>query len=170
LPNRRRRILAGIALGSVLIAGTVVALPWTHDLDNQPSIKPQEMVIPPPEFSVPVTGREFPKGLEVESKLQNPVPADEASIARGQANFEVFCTPCHGPTGEGGGEVVKRGFVAATNLLSEVSRGRSDGHIYSYIRNGGPLMPPYRFGLKPEEAWDLVNYVRHIQSQAGEGQ
>jgi mono/diheme cytochrome c family protein len=168
LQNRKRRIVTIVVLASVLVAGTVIALPWTHDLDNQISIKPQEMAIPPPEHSVPVTGREIPKGLAVEAKYENPIPADEASVARGGKSFQVFCTPCHGATGEGGGEVVKRGFVAANNLLSEVSRGRTDGHIYSYIRHGGPIMPPYAFGLKPEEAWDVVNYVRYIQSQAGE--
>jgi mono/diheme cytochrome c family protein len=168
LRNRKRRIGTTVVLASILVAGTVVALPWSHDLDNQASIKPQEMVIPPPEYSVPVNGREFPKGLAVESGFANPVPADDASIARGEERFKIFCTPCHGADGGGGGTVVKRGFIAASALTSETTKGRTDGYIYSYIRHGGAIMPPYAFGLKPEEAWDVVNYVRYIQSQAGE--
>ena len=154
-----------VALGAVLAAGMVVALPWSHDLDDQISIKPQELPIPPPEFSIPVTGKEFDRGLDVERNYSNPIAADAASIARGETKFKIFCTPCHGATGEGGGEVVKRGFVAATNLMSENARSRSDGYIYSYIRHGGPIMPPYAFGIKPEEAWDVVNYIRSRQRE-----
>jgi mono/diheme cytochrome c family protein len=115
-----------------------------------------------------VTGREFNKGLEVESKYENPIPADEASIARGEEKFGIFCTPCHGAGGGGAGPVVKRGFIAAAALTSETVRGRTDGYIYSYIRHGGAIMPSYSFGLRPEEAWDVVNYVRHLQSEAGD--
>ena len=160
-----KRVIILVAVAAVLGTGLVIALPWSHDLDNQISIKPQELVIPPPEFSVPVQGREFKQPLEVEKNLINPIPADEASIARGAASYATFCTPCHGVDGTGAGEVVKRGFIAASSFLSEASKARTDGFMYSYIRHGGAIMPPYSFGLKPEEAWDVVNYLRSIQRQ-----
>lgn len=160
-----RRILVIVGVAVVLGAGVVIALPWTHDLDNQTSIKPQEMPIAPPEFSVPVGGREFQQTLDVEKNLQNPNPADAASIERGAEDFRIYCTPCHGADGRGAGEVVKRGFVAASNLTGDVAIARSDGYIYSYIRHGGPLMPPYQFALRPNEAWDVVNFVRDMQAK-----
>lgn len=165
-----KRIAVWVAVAAVLGTGVVVALPWTHDLDNQISIKPQEMPIPPPEFSVPVQGREFKQPLEIEQHLPNPVPADEASVARGQRNFQIYCTPCHGADGRGGGEVVKRGFLASSDLMGATAAGRSDGYLYSYIRHGGAFMPSYSFALQPEQAWDVVNYVRSMQSAAGGGQ
>lgn len=162
-----RRIAVWVAVAAVLGTGVVVALPWTHDLDNQISIKPQEMPIPPPEFSVPVQGKEFRQPLEVEQHYPNPVPADDASVARGERFFGIYCTPCHGADGRGGGEVVKRGFLAATDLTSQTAAGRSDGYIYSYIRHGGAFMPPYSFALQSNDAWDVVNYVRTMQAAGG---
>ena len=162
-----KRIGIWVAVAAVLGAGVVVALPWTHDLDDQISLKPQELPIAPPEFSVPVTGREFAQPLDVEQTFANPVLADEASLARGERNFKIYCTPCHGADGKGAGEVVKKGFLAAPDLTSPTTLGRTDGYLYSYIRHGGAFMPPYAFALDPDQAWDVVNYVRHMQSAAG---
>ncbi len=161
-----KRIVMWVAAAAVLGAGVVIALPWTHDLDNQLSIKPQELPIAPPEFSVPVEGREFAQPLDVEQHFLNPILADESSRARGAESFRIYCTPCHGTDGKGGGEVVKRGFLAASDLTGAAASGRSDGYIYSYIRHGGAFMPPYGFALKPDQAWDVVNHVRALQAGA----
>ena len=142
-----------------------MALPWTHDLDNQVSIKPQEMPIAPPEFSVPTTGREFAKDRAVEATYKNPVPADSASLARGDALFHTYCTPCHGQRGEGLGPVVRKGFMPPPQLTGAMTRARTDGYIYSYLRHGGVVMPTYGFALRPHDAWDVVNYVRKLQAE-----
>lgn len=163
-----KRVSLWVAAAAVVGAGAVIALPWNHDLDNQISIKPQEMPIAPPPFSVPVEGREFPETLLVEARLPNPVAKDAASVARGAESFRIYCTPCHGPAGKGAGEVVKRGFLAATDLTSATASGRSDGYIYSYVRHGGAFMPAYSFALQPDEAWDVVNYVRSLQAGGGQ--
>ena len=42
-----------------------------------------------------------------------PMPVTAAVMARGQERFNVFCSPCHGRTGEGNGMIVQRGFRAA---------------------------------------------------------
>jgi cytochrome c len=94
------------------------------------------------------------------------VAADSGSENRGQIQFETFCTPCHGQKGEGMGKVVQKGFLPPPMLTSSHTRGLSDGWIYSYIRHGGVvMMPPYGFGVRPKEAWDLVNYVRKLQRE-----
>ena len=160
-----KRTLVALSVGLVVITGVVVALPWSHDLDNQISIKPYEMPIPPPDYSVPVDGREFAKDRTIEAGFPNPIPVDSASEARGKAQFETFCTPCHGERGEGFGSVVKKGFMPPPLLTGSITRGRSDGYIYSYIRHGGVVMPAYGFGLRPNDAWDVVNYVRRLQRE-----
>ncbi len=40
--RRAKGIIVAVALALVVAAGAVIALPWSHDLDNQISIKPQE--------------------------------------------------------------------------------------------------------------------------------
>ena len=42
-----------------------------------------------------------------------PMPVTAEVMARGQERFNVFCSPCHGRTGEGNGMIVQRGFRAA---------------------------------------------------------
>ena len=39
-----------------------------------------------------------------------PMPVTPEMMARGQERFNVFCSPCHGRTGEGDGMIVQRGF------------------------------------------------------------
>lgn len=163
--RRAKGIIVGVALATVVAAGALVALPWTHDMDNQVSLKPQEMPIQPPEFSVPLRGREFPKGLAAEAAWRNPVAADSASVAHGRALYAVYCTPCHGQKGEGLGPVVRKGFMPPPPLTGPVTRGRSDGYIYSYLRHGGAVMPTYGFALSRRDAWDVVNYVRQLQAE-----
>jgi mono/diheme cytochrome c family protein len=164
--RRAKGIIVGVALALVIAAGGVIAFPWSHDLDNQISIKPQESPVAPPEFSVPTTGREFPKDRALEAAFKNPVPADAASLVHGDSLFHTYCTPCHGQRGEGAGPVVRKGFMPPPPLTGSMTRARSDGYIYSYLRRGGLVaMPPYDFALRPHDAWDVVNYVRRLQAE-----
>ena len=39
-----------------------------------------------------------------------PMAVTGEVMARGQERFNVFCSPCHGRTGEGNGMIVQRGF------------------------------------------------------------
>ena len=39
-----------------------------------------------------------------------PMPVTGEVMARGQERFNVFCSPCHGRTGDGNGMIVQRGF------------------------------------------------------------
>ena len=47
--------------------------------------------------SIPVDGPAFIPNM---GAPKNPVPADAASIARGQERFDINCTICHGPQGK----------------------------------------------------------------------
>jgi mono/diheme cytochrome c family protein len=119
--------------------------------------------------SVPVTGKELTYGLEsvelatkLGAMLHNPVAADDSSIARGQRKFLRTCVPCHGAALAGDGPVAAT-FMPPPDLLAQVTRDRPDGYIYSYIRHGGVVMPSYGAQVTAEEAWNLINYIRHMQ-------
>ena len=43
-----------------------------------------------------------------------PFAITRADLDRGQGRFNIYCSPCHGRTGEGNGMVVQRGFRQAT--------------------------------------------------------
>jgi len=142
----------------------VAAWPWSRDMMNQPSIKPQEGAMPPaPKHSVPVGG--YPTQIKDRLhtyRLANPVTASVASITRGKQFYIIFCVPCHGDSGKGDGPVGKKFPVQPMDLTNNFIQNEAfDNWIFANITFGGRLMPSYRNDLTPEERWDLVNYIKH---------
>ena len=39
-----------------------------------------------------------------------PFPVTDQVMARGQERFNIYCSPCHGRTGNGDGMIVRRGY------------------------------------------------------------
>src|SRR6266487_4133700 len=93
------------------------------------------------------------------ARFVNPQAADDSSIARGERKFQKTCVPCHGQELAGDGPVAAL-FMPPPDLLAEATRARKDGYIYSYIRHGGVVMPPYGAQVTAQEAYDLINYIR----------
>ncbi len=121
----------------------------------------------PPEGSVPIDGGVPPLGKEIEAEadqLQNPRPADLASLENGRDQYKVFCAPCHGVTGLADGPVAQK-FLGVLPLVGVV-RARSDGHIYATIRYGRRRMPSYK-RIPDRDRWDIVNYVRYLDQKEG---
>ena len=108
---------------------------------------------------------------ELWGSFNNPVPADDASLARGQELYNRWCVVCHGPDGVGTGAYVleKWPALAAYNLAGEVVQGYSDAYIYGMMRVGRGLMPSYGYQITHFDRWHIVNYVRQLQGQSGGG-
>jgi len=135
-----------------------------RDMRRSVSLSPQKQVYRgPDEASVPTIGKdvEMDRDLAAE-RLHNPIPTSEESVAHGDSLFQKLCVPCHGRSMAGDGPVAPL-FMAPPDLLAQQTRDRKDGFIYSYIRHGGVVMPSYGFQLSAEEAWHLVNFIRHHQ-------
>src|SRR6185503_7611504 len=141
-----------------------------RDMRTSVGFVPQhKAMLAPPEGSVPRSGKERTYGLEgIElaernaATLVNPIASDDSSVSRGEQKFHRTCIPCHGKTLAGDGPVAAL-FMPPPDLLAEPTRQRKDGYIYSYIRHGGAVMPSYGAQVTAEEAWNLVNYIRHMQ-------
>ena len=101
--------------------------------------------------------------------LPNPVASDEASLARGEVLFNRMCAVCHGAAGVGAQAniVDKYPLLVAYNLSGPAVAGYSDGYIYGIMRVGRGLMPPYGHQISHFDRWNIVNYVRVLQRQAG---
>jgi mono/diheme cytochrome c family protein len=151
------------------------AWPWSKDMANQISVKPQESVDPNqpgmqpyPEHSVPVPGTTvFVKDMEAADKLKNPVAADSKSVEFGGRLFGIYCTPCHGYQGKGDGLVGQKLVLQPYNLTADQTKQRSDGYIFGMMTFGGAVMPSYANDLSPFERWNVVNYVRKVLQQGG---
>lgn len=95
----------------------------------------------------------------------NPVPADAASIARGQQLFTTNCASCHGATGRGDGPAAATLDPRPADLTNAHMRLHADGTIFQTISDGvsGSAMPAWKDRLSETDRWDLVNYLRTLE-------
>jgi mono/diheme cytochrome c family protein len=135
-----------------------------RDMRSTVAFIPQKGVLRGPDtLSVPVTGKDFQTDRAVlEATFKNPEPMSDSSVARGERKFLKTCIPCHGKSMAGDGPVAAK-FVPPPDLLGPQTRQRADGFIYSYIRHGGAIMPSYGAQVTAQEAYDLINFIRHQQ-------
>jgi mono/diheme cytochrome c family protein len=171
------------AVLSVVMSAIVTAVggcAWFTDFKQQPKVDPWESpsdTIAPranPQMSVPIWGTAAPGfaygraqtigAVDSMSAIANPVAADERSLRDGGQQYSINCAVCHGALGAGDGPVVKfRLPVLPIGAGTKAATQMSDGAIFGIIRNGRGLMPPYN-RLEERERWDVVNYLRAIQS------
>lgn len=99
------------------------------------------------------------------AKLQNPVPANAASIEAGKKLYGDLCAACHGDTGKGDGAMAAfTGDPAPSDLTdAEWKHGASDGEVFLSIRDGieGTGMKDFK-DLKPEDIWNMVNFLKSL--------
>jgi len=167
-----------IAITLLLAPAMAQAWPWSMDMANQISVKPQESVDPAnpgmksfPARSVPVPGTTVAvKDMDASLKLPNPIPADEKSVAKGAQLFAIYCVPCHGKSGTGDGYVGAKLVLRPYDLTTAELAAKPDGHIYGMMTFGGGVMPVYSNDLTATERWHVVNYVRKGLKQAAASQ
>jgi mono/diheme cytochrome c family protein len=92
-----------------------------------------------------------------------PFPVDAAVMARGRERYDVFCSPCHGRTGQGDGMVVLRGYRRPPSMHQDRLRNAPAGHFFDVITNGFGAMPEYAVQVKAEDRWAIVAYLRALQ-------
>ena len=92
-----------------------------------------------------------------------PVAVDRELLERGRERFEIYCSVCHGVTGDGDGMVVRRGFKRPPSYHSERLRAVAAGQMFDVITNGFGAMPRYSVQIEPRDRWAIVAYVRVLQ-------
>lgn len=172
-----RLLRSGAALAVLAFGGCE----WFTDFKRQPSISTWEQVGDTtvasrtnPLLSVPTTGMTvagyqvsyapLPAVIDSMAGLSNPVAADARSLENGHRYFQINCAVCHGDAGAGDGPASRYG-MPGINIVSDITKARTDGYIWGMIRNGRGLMPNYN-RIPESDRWDVVNYLRALQSGA----
>lgn len=89
-----------------------------------------------------------------------------ASVERGSEVYRTFCLACHGSKGAGDGPVPQRGFPPPPSMLTGKSLQMNDGQLFHILTYGQGSMAPFAAQLPRVVRWDVINYVRDLQSQA----
>src|SRR5206468_6132876 len=92
-----------------------------------------------------------------------PFPIDEKVMARGQQRFNIYCSPCHGRTGQGDGMVVQRGYRRPPTYHQDRLRDAAVGHFFDVMTNGFGAMPDYAAQVSPPDRWAIAAYIRALQ-------
>jgi len=72
-----------------------------------------------------------------------PFALNAGVLQRGRERFEIYCSECHGLTGDGNGIVVQRGFSRPPSYYDPRLRQAPLGHFYDVITNGYGAMASY---------------------------
>jgi mono/diheme cytochrome c family protein len=166
--------------GHGLIAVLLLALPGfacRRDMHNQPKYIPlRESTF----FADQRSARSFVPGTVARGQLREdallytgkvngteatlfPFAVDNRVMARGRERFDIYCSPCHGRTGEGDGMIVRRGYRRPPTFHQDRLRESPVGHYFDVITNGFGAMPEYATQINAEDRWKIVAYIRALQ-------
>ena len=103
------------------------------------------------------------------------VASAASDAAAGKESYVLFCTRCHGKSGQGNGPA---GALLATKPRDFTNYDRmqaiNDQELVAVIREGGPAlrlskdMPPWGNILQEQEIADLVAYIRSFYMPSAE--
>jgi mono/diheme cytochrome c family protein len=93
----------------------------------------------------------------------NPPPVTDALIARGRERYNIYCSPCHGLSGDADGIIVRHGFPKPPSYHSEALRKAPASTFYDTITHGYGVMYSYAARVSPRDRWAIVAYIRALQ-------
>ena len=92
-----------------------------------------------------------------------PMPVTPEMMARGQERFNVFCSPCHGRTGDGTGMIVQRGFRQPPSYYEDRLVNAPVGYLFDVMTNGFGAMQDYAAQVPVADRWAIAAYIRALQ-------
>ena len=100
------------------------------------------------------------------ASLVNPLK-DQFNKEEAEKLFQTYCIYCHGDKGDGKGYLFtsKKYPYPPANYHAERAMGKTDGQLFHNIRAGFGVMGAHGPQLSVDETWQLVDYIRYLQSQ-----
>lgn len=175
----RRNLLSGSrpTQVAVLVAATLALAACRQDMHDAPRYDPLEAsaFFPSGGSARTLVANTVPRGYLREDELLYtgkvggqladvfPSPVTAAVMARGQERFNVFCSPCHGRTGEGNGMIVQRGFRRPPSYHEQRLRDAPVGYFFDVMTNGFGAMQDYAAQVPVADRWAIAAYIRALQ-------
>jgi mono/diheme cytochrome c family protein len=112
---------------------------------------------PAPDVTAPLTIPEAAK------RRPNPKAGDPEAAQRGGQLFTTQCAMCHGPRGDGKGDLVGRLHLKMPDLTDPgVQKRRTDGEWFYILTVGHGDMPGEGDRMPDDWKWDLVTHLRTL--------
>jgi len=106
------------------------------------------------------------RGLDENGQFVTSLPIwlEADLLARGQERFEIFCSPCHGRTGDGQGMIVQRGFKQPETFHQTRLREMPVGYFFDVMTNGFGEMSSYASQVPTEDRWAIAGFIQALQA------
>jgi mono/diheme cytochrome c family protein len=162
---------------TLLIVCVAAAAGCRQDMHDQPKFTPYE---PSAFFDDQRSSRPALEGTIAQGQLQDdellytgkvagqtsaafPFPVDMAVMQRGRERYDIYCSPCHGLTGDGDGMIVQRGYRRPPSFNIDRLRTVPSGHLFDVMTNGFGAMPDYAAQVPVRDRWAIAAYIRALQ-------
>lgn len=168
----RMRWTRSLFFSAILLAGLLLAAGCRQDMALQPKQRP---LSPSDFFGDKRSGRPLVEGTVYRGQLEDdaleaakdsdvfPLPVTQELLERGRERYNIFCSPCHGLTGDGDGMVAVRGFRHPPSYHMDRLRQAPVGYFYDAISHGFGVMPEYSTQVPPRDRWAIIAYLRALQ-------
>jgi mono/diheme cytochrome c family protein len=86
-------------------------------------------------------------------------------LKRGEERYNVYCSACHGASGNGAGITARYGVPGIANLTGTPYAPASypDGRLFEVITKGKGNMSGYGYNIPVRDRWAIVTYIRALQ-------
>ena len=84
-------------------------------------------------------------------------------LARGRERYNIYCSPCHGETGQGDGMIVQRGYRKPPSFHQDRLRQAAAGYLFDVTSRGFGAMPDYAAQVPAKDRWAIIAYLRVLQ-------
>lgn len=94
---------------------------------------------------------------------------NEAEIKEGGRLYMIYCGICHGGELDGNGPLYTSGKFAAmpANFKDGKYQAMGIGTMYAAIKYGKNLMGSYASQLNVKQRWQIIAYIKKVQSENG---
>ena len=120
---------------------------------------PGAAATPAPQQTSGTLANSFPDDVD-----KFPFPVTKEIVIRGHERYDIFCSVCHGLTGNGDGMIVRRGFRRAASFNDDRLRQAPVGHFFDAVTNGWGAMPSYAAQIPVQDRWAIIAYIRALQT------
>lgn len=162
----------------LVVACVLMFSACAQQMGNQPHLRPLEAssVFPNQQSARPLVAGTVPTGYTRTNRRLEPLisfdpnadelpfPVTREVLERGRERYNIYCSACHGLTGEGNGMVVQRGFSRPPSYFDPRLRQVPLGHFYDVIKNGYGAMASYAVQVEPQDRWAIAAYIRTLQA------
>lgn len=92
-----------------------------------------------------------------------PTAVTRQVLERGRERYQIYCSVCHGSTGDGNGMIPQRGYPHPPSYHTDRLRQAPVGHYYDVITRGYGVMYSYASRVEPADRWAITAYIRTLQ-------